>query len=63
MQTYFGYVEKVQEKKTSLLEKKLKVNEFTGRKIFYEIPTVISVLNTKFPADGISNRLTDITML
>lgn len=63
MQTYFGYVEKVQEKKTSLLEKKLKVNEFTGRKIFFEMPTVISVLDTGFPADGISNRLTDITML
>eukprot|EP00105_Crassostrea_gigas_P005205 XP_011418717.1 PREDICTED: uncharacterized protein LOC105321926 [Crassostrea gigas] len=61
LQSYFGYVinKQVQENKISFTKKKLKVNEFTETK-FFEIPTVISVLDTGFPAYGISNRLFDI---
>lgn len=32
LQSYFGYVEKLQEKKTSLIEKKSKEIDFSGKK-------------------------------
>lgn len=57
LQTYFGYVEKMEEKKTLLTEKKLKVHEFREKKIL-EVPTVISVIDTGFPAgEKNKNRL------
>ncbi|XP_052689816.1 uncharacterized protein LOC128167888 [Crassostrea angulata] len=49
LQFYFGYVEKLQEKKISLNEKKSKEIEFFGKKIL-KIPTVASVVDTEFPA-------------
>ncbi|XP_052697510.1 uncharacterized protein LOC128175723 [Crassostrea angulata] len=49
LQTYFGYVEKMQEKKTSLSEYEFKERELAGRRIL-EVPTVTSVIETKFPA-------------
>ncbi|XP_065944139.1 E3 ubiquitin-protein ligase TRIM71 isoform X2 [Magallana gigas] len=56
LQTYFGYVEKTQEKKMSLLENKFKENDLSGRRIL-EVPTVTSVIDTGFPADKKNNRL------
>ncbi|XP_052702240.1 uncharacterized protein LOC128178889 [Crassostrea angulata] len=50
LQTYFGYVEKMQVKKTSLLENEFKDNDLPGRRIL-EVPTVTSVIDTGFPAD------------
>ncbi|XP_052699314.1 uncharacterized protein LOC128176806 [Crassostrea angulata] len=62
LQTYFGYVEKMQEKKTSLLENEFKESELSGRRIL-EGPTVISVIDTGFPADEKNeNRLYDMAV-
>nr|XP_034325698.1 tripartite motif-containing protein 45-like isoform X2 [Crassostrea gigas] len=51
LQTYFGYIDKMQESKTSMMEKKLKEIDFSVRTIL-EIPTVTSVIDTGFPADS-----------
>ncbi|XP_052699605.1 uncharacterized protein LOC128177095 [Crassostrea angulata] len=62
LQTYFGYVDKMQEKKTSLLENKLKDNDLPGRRIL-DVPTVTSVIDTGFPADEEDkNRLYDMVV-
>ncbi|XP_052697509.1 uncharacterized protein LOC128175722 [Crassostrea angulata] len=50
LQTYFGYVEKMQEKKTSLLENEFKERELSGRRML-EVPKITSIINTKFPAE------------
>uniref|UniRef100_A0A8W8I2G9 B box-type domain-containing protein n=1 Tax=Magallana gigas TaxID=29159 RepID=A0A8W8I2G9_MAGGI len=61
LQTYFGYVEKMQEKKTLLLEDEFKERELPGRRIL-EVPTVTSVIDTGFPADRKKNRLYDMAV-
>uniref|UniRef100_A0A8W8I1I4 B box-type domain-containing protein n=1 Tax=Magallana gigas TaxID=29159 RepID=A0A8W8I1I4_MAGGI len=62
LQTYFGYVEKMQEKKTSLLEDEFKERELPGRRIL-EVPTVTSVIDTGFPAkEANKNRLYDMVV-
>ncbi|XP_052697508.1 uncharacterized protein LOC128175721 [Crassostrea angulata] len=62
LQTYFGYVEKLQEKKTSLLEKNFKENDLSGRRIL-KVPTLTSVINTGFPAnEKFNNRLFDMAV-
>nr|XP_011440098.1 uncharacterized protein LOC105337168 [Crassostrea gigas] len=62
LQTYFGYVEKMQEKKTSLLEDEFKERELPGRRIL-EVPTVNSVIDSGFPANKKNkNRLYDMTV-
>uniref|UniRef100_K1P9H1 Tripartite motif-containing protein 45 n=1 Tax=Magallana gigas TaxID=29159 RepID=K1P9H1_MAGGI len=55
LQTYFGYVEKTQEKKMSLLEKIFKDNDLPGRRII-DVPTVTSVIDTGFPANEENNN-------
>lgn len=55
-------LKKMVEKKTLLSEKKLKVHEFPERKIL-DVPTVISVIDTGFPADeNYTNRLHDMAV-
>uniref|UniRef100_K1QCM6 Uncharacterized protein n=1 Tax=Magallana gigas TaxID=29159 RepID=K1QCM6_MAGGI len=62
LQTYFGYVEKMQEKKTSLLENEFKERELPGRRIL-EVPTVTSVIDTGFPAnEKYKTRLYDMAV-
>ncbi|XP_065944193.1 E3 ubiquitin-protein ligase TRIM71-like [Magallana gigas] len=61
LQTYFGYVEKMQVKKTSLLENEFKERELPGRTIL-EVPTVTSVIDTGFPASETNNRLYDMAV-
>nr|XP_034327030.1 uncharacterized protein LOC117689541 [Crassostrea gigas] len=62
MQTYFGYVEKMQEKKTSLLENEFKERELPSKRIL-EVPTVTSVIDTGFPAnEEYKNRLFDMAV-
>ncbi|XP_034326281.2 E3 ubiquitin-protein ligase TRIM8 [Magallana gigas] len=62
LQTYFGYVEKMQVKKTSLLENEFKDNDLPGRRIL-EVPTVTSVIDTGFPASKKYNtRLYDMAV-
>nr|XP_034304614.1 uncharacterized protein LOC105321083 [Crassostrea gigas] len=50
VQTYFGYIDKMQEMKTPLTEKKLKVNELSKITVL-EAPTVISSIDPGFPSD------------
>ena len=62
MQTYFGYIEKMQERKIPLLEKNVMPNPDSGRKVL-EIPSVSSVIDTGFPAHKEYNsRLYDIAV-
>ncbi|XP_011442633.3 uncharacterized protein [Magallana gigas] len=62
LQTYFGYVDKMQEKKTSLMENDFKENDLPGRRIL-EVPTVTSVIDTGFPANEENkNRLYDMAV-
>lgn len=62
MHTYFEHVDKMQERMVSLLEKKFKEKCFTGRKIL-NVPIVISVIETGFPADKVcKNRLYDMAV-
>uniref|UniRef100_A0A8W8I213 B box-type domain-containing protein n=9 Tax=Magallana gigas TaxID=29159 RepID=A0A8W8I213_MAGGI len=61
LQTYFGFVEKMQVKKTSLLENEFKDNDLPGRRIL-EVPTVTSVIDTGFPASEKENRLYDMAV-
>nr|XP_034326260.1 uncharacterized protein LOC105344127 [Crassostrea gigas] len=62
LQTYFGYVEKTQEKKMSLLENEFKENDLPGRRIL-DVPTVTSVIDTGFPAnEKNNNRLYDMAV-
>nr|XP_034327004.1 uncharacterized protein LOC117689527 isoform X1 [Crassostrea gigas] len=62
LQTYFGYVEKMQVKKISLLENDLKERELPGRRIL-EVPTVTTVIDTGFPANEKNdNRLYDVAV-
>eukprot|EP00105_Crassostrea_gigas_P021087 XP_011440099.1 PREDICTED: uncharacterized protein LOC105337169 [Crassostrea gigas] len=62
LQTYFGYVEKMQEKKTLLLEDELKQSELSSTRIL-DVPTVTSVIDTGFPASEKSKtRLYDMSV-
>nr|XP_034325696.1 uncharacterized protein LOC105347626 [Crassostrea gigas] len=62
LQTYFGYIDKMPERKTSMMEKKLKEIDFSVRTIL-EVPTVTSVIDTGFPADEkFKNRLHDMVV-
>ncbi|XP_052699642.1 uncharacterized protein LOC128177118 [Crassostrea angulata] len=61
LQTYFGYVDKMQKKKTSLLENKFKDNDLPGRRTL-KVPKVTSVIDTGFPADENQNRLLDMAV-
>nr|XP_022325289.1 uncharacterized protein LOC111125603 [Crassostrea virginica] len=58
LQTYFGYIEKMQERKISLLEKNVMPNPDSGRKVL-EAPSVSSVIDTGFTASKDNNRLYD----
>uniref|UniRef100_K1PC72 Tripartite motif-containing protein 2 n=1 Tax=Magallana gigas TaxID=29159 RepID=K1PC72_MAGGI len=55
LQTHFGYVDKMQEKKTSLMENNFKENDLPGRRML-EAPTVTSVIDTGFPANEKTNN-------
>ncbi|XP_065944137.1 B-box type zinc finger protein ncl-1 isoform X1 [Magallana gigas] len=62
LQTYFGYVEKTQEKKMSLLEKNFKENDLPGTRML-EAPTVTSVIDSGFPAyEEYKTRLYDMAV-
>ncbi|XP_065943369.1 E3 ubiquitin-protein ligase TRIM45-like [Magallana gigas] len=62
VQTYFGYIDKMQERKTSLTEKNFKEIDFSV-KTTLEVPTVSSVIDTGFPAsENYKNRLYDIAV-
>ncbi|XP_065944901.1 E3 ubiquitin-protein ligase TRIM71-like [Magallana gigas] len=62
LQTYFGYIDKMQERKTSMMEQKLKEIDFSVRAIL-EVPTVTSVINTGFPAsEKYESRLYDMAV-
>eukprot|EP00105_Crassostrea_gigas_P013445 XP_011429764.1 PREDICTED: uncharacterized protein LOC105329957 [Crassostrea gigas] len=61
LQTYFGYVDKMQVKKNSLLENEFKERELPGRRTL-NVPTVTSVIDTGFPADENDNRLYDMAV-
>ncbi|XP_078327276.1 uncharacterized protein LOC111124510 [Crassostrea virginica] len=59
--TYFGYFEKMQERKIPLLEKNVIPDPDSGRKVL-EVPSVSSVIDTGFPADKNNNRLYDMAV-
>ncbi|XP_065944627.1 E3 ubiquitin-protein ligase TRIM71 [Magallana gigas] len=62
LQTYFGYVEKMEEKKTLLLEDEFKERELPGRRML-DVPTVTSVIDTGFPAsEEYKSRLYDMAV-
>eukprot|EP00105_Crassostrea_gigas_P031329 XP_011454001.1 PREDICTED: uncharacterized protein LOC105346916 [Crassostrea gigas] len=61
LQTYFGYIDKMQERKTSLIEKKFKETDFLVRGIL-AVPMVTSVIDTGFPAGEKKNRLFDMAV-
>nr|XP_011454001.2 uncharacterized protein LOC105346916 [Crassostrea gigas] len=62
LQTYFGYIDKMQERKTSMMEKKLKEIDFSVSTIL-EVPTVTSVIDTGFPAsEKYKSRLYDMAV-
>nr|XP_022323129.1 protein wech-like [Crassostrea virginica] len=61
MQTYFGYIEKLQEKKIPLLEKNVIPDPDSGRKVL-EAPSVSSVIDTGFPGGRNNNRLYDMAV-
>ncbi|XP_022320064.2 uncharacterized protein LOC111122565 [Crassostrea virginica] len=62
MKTYFGYIEKMQERKIPLLEKNVMPDPDSGRKLL-EAPSVSSVIDTGFPADKKNNnRLYDMAV-
>ena len=62
LQTYFGYIEKMQERKISLLENKSIPDPDSGRKVL-EVPSVSSVIDTGFPASKKYNsRLYDMAV-
>nr|XP_022320064.1 E3 ubiquitin-protein ligase TRIM71-like [Crassostrea virginica] len=55
MKTYFGYIEKMQERKIPLLEKNVMPDPDSGRRVL-EAPSVSSVIDTGFPADKKYNK-------
>nr|XP_022326082.1 uncharacterized protein LOC111126017 [Crassostrea virginica]XP_022326083.1 uncharacterized protein LOC111126017 [Crassostrea virginica] len=61
LQTYFGYIEKMQERKISLLETKSIPDPDSGRKVL-EVPSVSSVIDTRFPGSEKKNRLYDMAV-
>nr|XP_022323134.1 uncharacterized protein LOC111124508 isoform X2 [Crassostrea virginica] len=62
LQTYFGYIEKMQERKIPLLEKNVIPDPDSGRKVL-EAPSVSSVIDTGFPAyEENNNRLFDMAV-
>ncbi|XP_078327165.1 uncharacterized protein LOC111125741 [Crassostrea virginica] len=61
LQTYFGYIEKMKQRKMSLSENKFIPDTDSGRKVL-EVPSVSSVIDTGFPANKNSNRLYGMTV-
>ncbi|XP_022321337.2 uncharacterized protein LOC111123347 [Crassostrea virginica] len=62
LQTYFGYIEKMQERKIPLLEKNVMPDPDSDRKVL-EAPSVSSVIDTGFPAyEENNNRLYDMAV-
>ena len=62
METLFGFVEKMQKKKISLLEKKNEFHTVSDRKML-EVPLVSHVIDTDFPANNDNNnRLYDMAI-
>ncbi|XP_078327085.1 uncharacterized protein LOC111126286 [Crassostrea virginica] len=63
LQTYFGYIEKMHERKISLLKEKISIPDpDSGRKVL-EVPSVSSVIDTGFPAGEVyNNRLYDMAV-
>nr|XP_034325697.1 tripartite motif-containing protein 45-like isoform X1 [Crassostrea gigas] len=61
LQTYFGHIDKMRERKTSLIKKKFKEIDFLVKTIL-EVPTVTAVIDTMFPVnEKFKNRLYDMT--
>ncbi|XP_078327170.1 uncharacterized protein LOC144623063 [Crassostrea virginica] len=62
LQTYFGYIDKMKERKISLFEYEFIPDPDSGRKVL-EAPSVSSVIDTGFPADKkYNNRLYDMAV-
>nr|XP_022323137.1 uncharacterized protein LOC111124511 [Crassostrea virginica] len=62
LQTYFGYFEKMQERKIPLLEKNVIPDPDSDRKVL-DLPSVSSVIDTGFPAhEENNNRLYDMAV-
>ncbi|XP_078327166.1 uncharacterized protein LOC144623061 [Crassostrea virginica] len=61
LQTYFGYIEKMKEKKMSLYENRFIPDTDSGRKIL-EVPSVSSVIDMGFLADKNINYLYDMAV-
>ena len=63
LQNYFGYIEKMHERKISLLKEKISIPDpDSGRKVL-KMPSVSSVIDTGFPADDkYNNRLYDMAV-
>ena len=62
LQTYFGYIEKTQEKKVPMLEMNLIPDSDSDRKIL-KVPSVSFVIDTGFPAEHTyGSRLYDMTV-
>nr|XP_022325534.1 uncharacterized protein LOC111125743 [Crassostrea virginica] len=61
LQTYFGYIEKIKERKMSLSENKFIPDIDSGRKVL-EVPSVSSVIDAGFPAGKTRNRLYDMAV-
>ncbi|XP_022326079.1 uncharacterized protein LOC111126016 [Crassostrea virginica] len=63
LQTYFGYIEKMQERKISLLETKSIPDPDSGKKVL-EAPSVSSIIDTGFPAsEEYKTRLYDMAVI
>ncbi|XP_078327164.1 uncharacterized protein LOC144623058 [Crassostrea virginica] len=61
LQTYFGYIEKMKERKMSLSENKFIPDPDSGRKVL-EAPSMSSVIDTGFPAGRYNTRLYDMAV-
>nr|XP_022326821.1 uncharacterized protein LOC111126453 [Crassostrea virginica] len=62
LQSYFGYIEKMHERKISLLKEKISIPDLdSGRKVL-EAPSVSSVIDTGFPSGKNNNRLYDMAV-
>nr|XP_022320431.1 uncharacterized protein LOC111122792 [Crassostrea virginica] len=63
LQNYFGYIEKMHEKKISLLKEKLSIPDPDSGRIVLKMPSVSSVIDTGFPAsEKYNNRLYDMAV-
>ncbi|XP_078323263.1 uncharacterized protein LOC144622468 [Crassostrea virginica] len=61
LQTYFGYIDKMKERKMPLFENRFIPDPDSGRKVL-EVPSVSSVIDSGFPAYENNNRLYDMAV-